>query len=247
MKPQSVADASSEPSFLNDAALRESPRLKRLLAMAGRTMPPRLAVRLAARWEGGPCYSRTWRRLLWELNGVAVGAYSYGSLMELSSHPRPGLSIGRYVSISTTARWGLDHPLDRVSTSPLFSGQFFPGCDSSARIDPPPVLEICHDAWIGEYVVIMPGCRRIGIGAVVGAGSIVTHDVPDFAIVVGAPARVRRYRVDEAQQEKILKSRWWELNVDQLRPWREMMARGAGDPGFGEALLQIKTLAQGHE
>lgn len=50
-------------------------------------------------------------------------------------------------------------------------------------------LTIGRDAWIGAYVVILPGVKKIGMGAVVGAGAIVTKDVPDYAIVAGNPAK----------------------------------------------------------
>lgn len=49
------------------------------------------------------------------------------------------------------------------------------------------------DVWIGGRVIILPG-RRIGKGAIVGAGSVVTKDVPDYAIVGGNPAKVLKYR-----------------------------------------------------
>jgi len=56
------------------------------------------------------------------------------------------------------------------------------------RIEP---VEICDGAWLGENVVVCPGVR-IGRGAVVGANAVVTEDVPDHALAVGAPARVVR-------------------------------------------------------
>ena len=49
-------------------------------------------------------------------------------------------------------------------------------------------LKICRDAWIGAFAVILPGVRRIGQGALIGAGSVVTKAVPDYAIVGGVPA-----------------------------------------------------------
>lgn len=52
---------------------------------------------------------------------------------------------------------------------------------------------IGNDVWIGMRVIMMPGVK-VGDGAVIGAGSVVTKDVPDFAIVGGVPAKVIRYR-----------------------------------------------------
>ena len=52
---------------------------------------------------------------------------------------------------------------------------------------------IGNDVWIGMRVIIMPGIK-IGDGAVIGAGAVVTKDVPDFAIVGGVPAKIIKYR-----------------------------------------------------
>ncbi|MCD7859023.1 MAG: acyltransferase [Firmicutes bacterium] len=54
-------------------------------------------------------------------------------------------------------------------------------------------LEICYGAMIGTKSIITPTCHRIGRFSRVGAGAVVTHDVPDYAVVAGAPAKVIRY------------------------------------------------------
>ena len=55
-------------------------------------------------------------------------------------------------------------------------------------------LEIMEDVWIGARVIVLPGCKRIGAHSIIGAGAVVTHDVPDYAIVAGNPARIIRMR-----------------------------------------------------
>lgn len=55
-------------------------------------------------------------------------------------------------------------------------------------------LYIESDVWIGARVTVLPGCRHIGRGAIIGACAVVTKDVPDFAVVAGNPAKVMKYR-----------------------------------------------------
>ena len=59
---------------------------------------------------------------------------------------------------------------------------------------PPTPLEIDDDVWIGARAIILPGCKRIGAHSIIGAGAVVTKDVPDYAIVGGNPAKVIRMR-----------------------------------------------------
>lgn len=228
---------------LSEPGLRRSKRLAFLLAVLGRRLPESWVWRLVRRWEGGPATSATLRQVLWERNRVVAGAFSYGSLLYPTRHLREGLVIGRYVSLAQTAFWSFNHPTDRISSSPAFyeEGEYGRFTNLPA---PHPRLEVGHDAWIGDYVVITPRCRRIGIGAVVGAGAVVTRDVPDYAVVIGAPARVIRHRFPEALRARLLASRWWELSLDDLRPWRAALARPAEDAATLRALDEIAALVR---
>lgn len=60
--------------------------------------------------------------------------------------------------------------------------------------DPDTPLEIGVDVWIGARVIVLPGCKKIGAHSIIGAGAVVTKDVPDYAIVGGNPAKVIRMR-----------------------------------------------------
>lgn len=58
-------------------------------------------------------------------------------------------------------------------------------------------LQICDDVWIGSRVTILGKIKRIGKGAIIGCGSVVTKEVPDYAVVAGNPARIIKYRFSE--------------------------------------------------
>ena len=74
---------------------------------------------------------------------------------------------------------------------------------------------IGNDVWIGMEAVMLPGVR-IGDGAIVGAKSVVTHDVPPYAIFAGNPARVVKMRFDEATVVRLLEVAWWNWPVDRI-------------------------------
>ena len=81
---------------------------------------------------------------------------------------------------------------------------------------------IDHDVWLGANVVVVQGVH-IGTGAVVGANAVVTKDIPPYAIAVGVPAKVIKFRFDSEIQEKILESRWWEYELqDAIKKAKEL-------------------------
>lgn len=77
-------------------------------------------------------------------------------------------------------------------------------------------VEIGSDVWLGSGALILSGVQ-IGHGAVVAARSVVTRDVPPYAIAAGLPARVVRLRHSEQQVRQMLEVRWWDWPDDKIR------------------------------
>lgn len=159
------------------------------------------------RLEGGEFYSGTLRSILDRDHGVRVGAFSYGPCMTPGAFPS-GVVVGRYVSIGPGVQIFLrNHPLQSFSMHPFFYNAKL-GWVPEDTI-PSGRLEIGDDAWIGANAIITSGCSRVGIGAVIGAGSVVTRDVPDFAVFAGNPARLIRMRFPEHVCKAVRDSQWW--------------------------------------
>lgn len=173
----------------------------------------KVCIAAALRLEGGQFYTGTVRSILHVYHDVRVGAYSYGQCMIPGAFPA-GVYIGRYVSVGPAVQVYLrNHPLDRLSLHPFFYNPHL-GWVTDDTI-PMGTLKIEHDAWIGASAIVTPGCTRIGLGAVVGAGAIVTRDVPNFSVVAGNPARHVKFRFSEEVRAVIEASKWWELGPQE--------------------------------
>lgn len=127
--------------------------------------------------------------------------------------------IGSFCSIAAgTSIGGGAHPLTFVSSSPVFcKGKNILKTNFAVHdFDPYKKTVIGHDVWIGAKCLIKGGVT-IGTGAVIGMGSVVTKDVPPYAIVGGNPAKIIRYRFDEETVKGLLESKWWELPEEELK------------------------------
>jgi virginiamycin A acetyltransferase len=145
---------------------------------------------------------------------IDVGYYSYGCFDQWRM-PGP-ISIGRYCSIANSVRTvPINHPYDAMTTHPALYERKFGVVDNNIHWDDTLVIE--DDVWIGHNAIILPGCKFIGRGAIIGAGSIVTKRVEPDAIVAGTPARLLRYRYEPDLIAALEASRWWELDAPQLR------------------------------
>lgn len=130
------------------------------------------------------------------------------------------ISIGRYCSIATDVKMALArHPVEWLTSSYVSFTNLHDFATSMPREGYPeacPEVTIGNDVWIGSGAIIV-GDVTVGDGAVIAAGAVVTKDVPPFAIVGGSPAKIIRYRFPEALRERILRSRWWRWEPDELR------------------------------
>ena len=124
-------------------------------------------------------------------------------------------TIGRFCSFGQNVVLGNgEHPLNFLSTSPYFYFKMFgykkPSMTSHEEFWDLEPIHIGNDVWIGDEVYVKNGVT-IGDGAVIGTKSLVTKDVPPYAIVVGCPARILRYRFDEQTIKDLLETKWWDL------------------------------------
>ncbi len=146
-------------------------------------------------WLQGVEQFAKWKRLL-ENGTVVVGRHTYGRprIWEYCGSERK-VVIGSFCSISPEVEiiTGGIHPTDWVSTFPFRIAWRMPGAFADGMPSSRGDTVIGSDVWIGTGAMILSGVT-IGHGSVVAARSLVARDVPPYAIVAGAPARVVRSR-----------------------------------------------------
>jgi carbonic anhydrase/acetyltransferase-like protein (isoleucine patch superfamily) len=128
--------------------------------------------------------------------------------------------IDKYCSIGGSSFIGLpEHPLEFISTSPVFYDPEQPLDKFLVKkqliLQPQKRTIINADVWIGQGSLVKSGVQ-IGVGAVIGAGTIVTKDVGPYEIVAGSPSRLIRYRFEKALIQELLESKWWEMSTEKL-------------------------------
>jgi virginiamycin A acetyltransferase len=172
----------------------------------------KLIVYLVRKLENDEFYSTTLRRIYNKYLFVDIGMYTGRYLFNSID---PHTTIGRYCSIAYGVRIiNHNHPIDWRSTHPFFfnSNLSFSKIDHTKYIP----ITIGHDVWIGHNAIITPNVTKIGTGSIVAAGAVVTKDIPPYAIVVGNPARIVRYRFPQKVIDFLLTSKWWEKSINEI-------------------------------
>lgn len=131
------------------------------------------------------------------------------------------LVIGKFCAIAEGARFimnGANHAMSGFSTYPfnIFGHGWEDGFDVATwQTENRGDTVIGNDVWIGMEAILMPGIS-VGHGAIVAAKSVVTHDVPPYAIVAGNPAKAVKMRFDRKMIERLLKAAWWDWPADKI-------------------------------
>lgn len=146
-----------------------------------------------------------------------IGRGTYGSdLRILRRKDGATLKIGAYCSIAAGVQifLGGEHRVDWVTTFPFnvlwTSAKHIKGHPKTKGN-----VEIGNDVWIGREALILSGVR-IGDGAVIGVRSVVTKDIPPYAIAAGNPAQVIRKRFDDMTIQRLLNLKWWDWDEARI-------------------------------
>lgn len=153
---------------------------------------------------------------------VSIGEHTYGvpCFSWLASNPQVRIIIGKYCSFAPHCEFimGGNHRADWISTYPFPA--LTPAWPEAANIPDAQLTKgntvVGNDVAVGKESIILSGVT-IGDGAIIGACSVVTKDIPPYTIAAGNPARIVSQRFDDATVEALLAIRWWDWPDDIVR------------------------------
>lgn len=189
----------------------------------------KIIEKIIVRKEGGYCFSPSIRRIYSKYYGLSIGYGTYGGCFIHDNFPGPcDITFGRYCSVGSHLKiFRANHPADNFSSHPFMYNPRF-GYVKEDKLCRPPIT-IGNDVWIGSSVIICPRVTVIGDGAIIGAGSVVTHNVEPYSIIAGNPASEIRKRFNDKQIEYLQGSKWWELDIESLKAVEPELSKGLYD------------------
>lgn len=146
------------------------------------------------------------------VNDSTIGDFS---IVGLNSMVRPSV-IGKFCEIAQYVDvGGKNHDYKKITS--FRKTRFTQALSGERPHYPPPAsrTEIGNDVWIASGARVLRKAK-VGDGACIGAGAVVTKDVPPYAIVAGVPAKIIKYRFPDKFIEELLKIKWWDWPIDIL-------------------------------
>ena len=168
----------------------------------------------------GPGLLSRLKRRFFPRQVLFIGDYSYGDpkVICYKGLKSPVVRIGKYCSIAANVTFLQNeiHPYNRISTFPFRARLMLAGAYTDGYPDSKGDTIVGNDVWIGYGATIMSGVI-IGDGAIIGAGAIIKSNIPPYAIVIGNPGQIVRYRFDDATIIKLLDLQWWNWSEEEIR------------------------------
>jgi acetyltransferase-like isoleucine patch superfamily enzyme len=147
------------------------------------------------------------------------GAFTYGEpLVRRYEGDTARVIVGAFCSIADEVVFvpGGNHRTEWVSTFPFRAVLGLPGAFADGHPASKGDIVVGNDVWIGRGATLLSGVT-VGDGAVIGASSVVVRDVEPYTIVAGNPAKPIRRRFTDDEIAALLRIRWWEWPVEQIR------------------------------
>lgn len=153
------------------------------------------------------------------INNTNIDTFTYTGLNCVINYAKIGkfCSIARNVDIG-----GFDHSYDSVTTMPIFRLNNLLGEKVDTESEFSHICEIGNDVWIAAGVNILNKCK-IGDGAIIGAGAVVTKDVEPYTIVTGIPAKTLKKRFDDKIIKELRALKWWDWPIEIINNNRDLL------------------------
>ena len=186
----------------------------------------------------GPCKGNIFIKNMIDDPSILIGDFTYAHMEYLEgervlrslvpySFGDKRLIIGKFCSIGWGAQFispYANHQINSFTTYPfwhIFSDKesirpWLEGADMKGD------TVVGNDVWFGKESIIMPGIS-IGDGAVIAARSVVTQDVPPYAIACGNPAKIIRFRFSPDIIEELLKIQWWDWDIEKIARYHHVL------------------------
>jgi acetyltransferase-like isoleucine patch superfamily enzyme len=159
---------------------------------------------MAYEWRKKNRHNRTFAFNFFSVDKVTVGNNTYGMLdvRTFSDSSGEKLQIGNYVSIADGVIFilGGEHQTKTFTTFPIRA--YFTRLNNNLDSKSKGAIIVEDEVWIGSEAIILSGVN-IGKGAIVGAGAVITKDIPPYAVAVGNPAKIIKYRFSKDIINKI--------------------------------------------